>query len=245
MTESTDKDDKARFNERRYSDEASYSSSDYRLKNILRLIGTGHKVLDVGCYSGALGRLIADNGNDVYGVDLSETSVNLAIKKGIKAFKIDAENSLPFSTDLFDVVFVGEMIEHVYDTDRFLQEVKRVLRPDGYLILTTPNLASLGRRLLLILGKNPLVETSLKGNSAGHIRYFVNDSLFGLLKENNFATIDHMSDIINFDNKGKYGSVLLAKVFPTLGRTIIVKAKNVKAPEVRKPFSQPPIENSN
>lgn len=223
------KETKARFYERRYSGEALYSPADQvRLKIILSLIGTGRKVLDIGCYSGVVSSLIAKNGNDVYGVDLSEPSVELAKKKGIKAYVIDAEHILPFPADFFDTVFAGEIIEHIFDTDRVLEEIKRVLKPDGHLVLTTPNLASLGRRLLLFLGKNPLTETSLSDNAAGHIRYFIKETLFKLLIAHKLVITDYMSDVVNFDNSGRHFSRRLAKTFPTLGKTIIVKAQNKK-----------------
>lgn len=117
----------ARFNERRYSDEAIIANSDRpRVNVVLKMIGSKCRVLDIGCYSGLIGSLIAANGNDVYGVDLSETSVNLAKQKGINAYHIDVSNVLPFVFNFFDVVFAGEVIEHVYGTDGFLQEIKSI-----------------------------------------------------------------------------------------------------------------------
>jgi len=125
----------------------------------------------------------------------------------------------------FDVVFAGEIIEHIYDTDAFLQEVYRVLKYDGDLILTTPNLATLGRRILLLFGKNPLIENSLRrDDSSGHIRYFIIETLLELLSLNGFKVVKVASTVINFTKNGSIKTRMLAKLFPSLGSTIIIKA---------------------
>jgi len=221
------------FNNERYSKVQPFSDSDeVKMDIILKLIGTGMKVLDVGCYDGNISSLIMQNGNDVYGVDISENAIELAKQRGIKAYVANAEHELPFSNNIFDTVFAGEIIEHIFDTQKFLQEIKRVLKANGTIILTTPNLATLGRRLLLLFGKNPIIETSCgkvvlgnrKEDAAGHIRYFVKDTLFELLESCGFRIDIFTSNIVNFNHTGKHYSVNLAKIFPTLGKTLIVKA---------------------
>jgi 2-polyprenyl-3-methyl-5-hydroxy-6-metoxy-1,4-benzoquinol methylase len=189
------------------------------------LIGNGKKVLDLGCYDGTVGSLLQRNGNEVYGVDISEKPVQLAKQKGIEAYVADIEDGIPFPENSFDVVFAGELIEHVFDTVKFLEEVRRMLKKDGYLVLTTPNLASLGRRVLLLFGRNPNMEPSLEEGASGHIRYFVKDSLFNLLESHGFI-IDHFtSDVINFNNSGKHFSTKIARMSPSLGKTLIIRAR--------------------
>ena len=189
------------------------------------MVGSGKKVLDVGCGSGEIGVLLIAQGNEVFGIDVSTSCVELAIKKGIKARVCDfTKDSLPFDT-MFDVVLAGEVIEHLYDTQYFLNNVFTWLKNDGFLVLSTPNVATLGRRLLLLVGKNPHLEFSLENNAAGHIRYFTKDALFCLLLAVGFEIVEFVSDVVNFDGKGKLSSTLLAKLFPTLGRTLIVKCK--------------------
>jgi len=216
-----------RFHEERFSKEwilPSGHGDNVRIGIVLSLIGKKKRVLDVGCYDGTISKLIMNNDNEVYGVDVSSKGVELAKQKGIKAIVHDVEESLPFPENFFDVVFIGEVIEHVFDTDRFLEEIKRALKVKGYLIITTPNLASLGRRILLLIGKNPLVETRANETASGHIRYFVKHSLYELLESHQFKIDGFTSDAVNFDNSGKHFSTKLAKVFPALGKTLIVKA---------------------
>ena len=57
--------------------------------------------------------------------------------------------------DFVDAVVAGDVIEHIFDTDMFLSELHRILRPGGVLILTTPNLAWWWSRLRLLAGRPP------------------------------------------------------------------------------------------
>ncbi|MCL5985047.1 MAG: class I SAM-dependent methyltransferase [Actinobacteria bacterium] len=215
------------FNERRYGKEWQPGpSGGPRIEAIIKLAGSGGKVLDVGCGDGTISRIVQDAGNDVYAIDISETAVQLAKAKGINAIRIDLENEdkLPFEDDFFDVAIMAEIIEHFFDTDYFLAKIKRVLKNGGHIVLTTPNLASLGRRLLLLWGRDPLTEVRIEDNSAGHVRYFTKETLFQILKANNFKIVNFYSDVVNFDNSGRIYSIMLARLIPTLGRTLIVRA---------------------
>ena len=197
-----------------------------RIETIVRLAGRGRRILDVGCYDGHIGKLLLNNGNEVYGVDFSQGAVSLASAKGIRAIMADIEeDSLPFEKGFFDCIIAAEIIEHIIDTDSFLEKLKALLVDKGDLIITTPNLATLGRRLMLLCGKNPLIEVSCQGEAAGHIRYFVKESLFDLLDKHGLEIDGFFSDGINFDSKGKLFLRWPARILPSFGKTLIVKAK--------------------
>lgn len=201
------------------------NASDFvRIKILLDLIGSGKKVLDVGCYDGTISALIKEGGNEVLGVDISERAVELAKGKGIEARVADMSNRLPFPDSFFDVIFAGEVVEHILDVDFLMAEIKRALKEHGFVVITTPNLASLGRRILLLLGKNPLIEVRWTKESAGHIRYFTKWTLIELLKAHAFRIDVFRSDVVNFDNSGRHFSTRLVKLFPSLGRTLIIRA---------------------
>jgi len=218
--------DTAYFNSIRYAKAQSLEySGRVRVEKILDLIGSKRTVLDVGCGDGSIAKLIKANGNNVYGLENSSGAVQLAFEKGIsvKEFNVEEEKWPGFGFK-FDVVFAGEIIEHLFNTDKFLQNIYSVLKDDGCLVLTTPNIATLGRRIMLLLGINPLIETTARENDAGHIRYFTKASLVKLLIENGFMVTRFQSDVINFSNTGRYYTKLIPKIFPTLGRTLIFKA---------------------
>ena len=122
---------------------------------------TGYKfktVLDAACGSGWLGKLVKDEwGVQIYGVDISKKGVMLANKSGVMAKVGDIAKKIPYKDKSFDLVFSSETIEHLYNPDKFLKEIRRVLKPKGLLVLTTPNLASWLNRILFLFGIYPLV----------------------------------------------------------------------------------------
>ena len=193
-------------------------------------MGQNNKILDIGCYNGTLGSKFREMNNEVYGIEINQQVAELAKKKGILVKVQDIESKFDFKSDFFDVVFAGEVIEHIVDTDFFIDEIKRVLKPNGILILTTPNTASLGRRLLLLMGRNPILEASFTypvNSTSGHLRYFTKDLLLNFLKYKGFEIIELTSDVVNFVSSGKISSKFLADILPTIGRDLIVKAKKM------------------
>ncbi|MCS7122121.1 MAG: class I SAM-dependent methyltransferase, partial [Archaeoglobaceae archaeon] len=126
------------------------------------------KILDVGCGDGKFTKLIAEacRAKEVYGLEISEIGVEMAKRNGINCSKCDVDvENFPFDSNYFDAVFAGEIIEHLYDPDHFLEEVHRVLKPDGIFVLTTPNLASIHNRIALLLGYQPFpIGISLRLN---------------------------------------------------------------------------------
>lgn len=199
-----------------------------RTKLLLSWIGTGKKILDLGCYDGRDSVLFKKQGNEVYGVDKTKSALAKAKKLGIKTYHLDIEKQpWPFKKEFFDVMIAGEIIEHLVDTDRFLKNIYRILKSNGVLILTTPNLASLGRRLLLLLGKNPYIEVSKHKEvngfpPVGHVRYFVKETLQKLLAYHGFVIEELTSDNLYF---GLGWSQIIPKYIPSLGWRFIVRAR--------------------
>jgi methionine biosynthesis protein MetW len=198
------------------------------LETIDRLDLRNSNILDIGCYDGTFLSLIKNRDNNFIGVEASDWGAEKSKKTGIhvQQYFFDGNTKFPFEDSFFDVVIAGEIIEHVYDTDYFLFEIYRILKTGGKLLISTPNIASFGRRIFLLFGINPIIEISPnEPDSSGHIRYFTFKTLRNLLKKNKFKIISSRSDCINFTGNGKIKSVLLAKLFPKLGASIIYYAK--------------------
>lgn len=182
-------------------------------------------ILDIGCHDGTFLSLIKNRRNFFFGLDASDWAADQCLDKDIKfsQYFFDDKSPLPHKNEFFDLVIAGEIIEHIYDTDFFLEEIRRVLKPDGRLLLSTPNIASLGRRALLLFGANPLIETSPnEPESAGHIRYFTFKTLKRLLKKHGFKILSFRSDCVNFSNSETKRSALLARIFPKFGASLIL-----------------------
>ena len=212
------------FNSKRYT-AFDDTQDDLRIKRVLPLIVNAGNVLDVGCLDGTISVLLGKQGNKVYGIDASEPAVEKAKAKGIEACLGNIEERMPFSDQMFDLVFAGEIFEHIFDIDFLIDEIYRVTKKSGYLVATTPNLAAFGRRLMLLINRNPNIEISFTGSAAGHIRYFIKQTLDDLLVKHGFRVTHFTSDTVNFNRSGTIHSCWLAHAFPSLGRTLIVKAQ--------------------
>ena len=98
--------------------------------------------------------------------------------KGYRALNIDvSSDKLPFPNNYFDLVFAGEVIEHLWNPDFAFREMYRVTRVGGNILLTTPNLASWYNRLLLLVGLTPInVEVSTEANLGRRFKFLGNKS---------------------------------------------------------------------
>jgi methionine biosynthesis protein MetW len=118
----------------------------------------GERLLDIGCGDGDITRLLKERARakEAFGVDIAPEAVKAACGKGIEASKLDIDEAgLPFEDNYFDIVYCGEIIEHVFDPDHLLDEIHRVLKAEGTCVLTTPNLAGWPNRFVLLLGYQP------------------------------------------------------------------------------------------
>ncbi|HUD20147.1 MAG TPA: class I SAM-dependent methyltransferase [Patescibacteria group bacterium] len=190
-----------------------------KIEFLIKETGEHKTVLDVGCNDGFISKKLLANSNIVYGVDIVKNNLLKAKEAGIKAYYHDIESGrMPFKENMFDVVILGDIIEHVFDTDALLKESYRLLKKRGKLIVTTPNVASIGRRLMLLFGVSPYLEYSphLTTNglpSVGHIRYYTQSTLESQLKVNKFLSIHTIGDKFNI---GLIRSRILGVMLPSV-----------------------------
>lgn len=101
----------------------------------------GKRVLDVACGEGYGTNLLAQRAKSVVGVDIAPEAVIHAADKYGRTYLAGSCTALPFETDSFDVVVSFETLEHIGEADQlqFLAEIRRVLAPEGLLIICTPD----------------------------------------------------------------------------------------------------------
>ncbi|KKM84301.1 hypothetical protein LCGC14_1300640 [marine sediment metagenome] len=92
----------------------------------------------------------------------------------------------------FDVIIASQLIEHLRNTDNLIKEMHRVLKPSGYAVVSTPNLASWHNLVYLLLGKQPDVATVSDElypwkEKPGHCRIFTATELIKLLEFHGFV----------------------------------------------------------
>jgi len=109
------------------------------------------KVLDAGAGEGALSYKLQELGFDIVACDI--TPENFKVKE-IPCEEVNLNNDLPYDNNFLDYFVAVEVIEHLENPWHFVREVSRVLKPNGRLILTTPNINSISSRTLFLYNLN-------------------------------------------------------------------------------------------
>jgi ubiquinone/menaquinone biosynthesis C-methylase UbiE len=140
-----------RLREANESVEFSYALHEYKLH-------TSHRVLDVGCGNGYVLSRYAKGGAEVYGVDLTQAGIDLCRRRfelsGIRgSFTVGSAEDLPYPSDTFDVVCSMGVLHHTPDTPKAVDEIFRVLKPGGRLIVMFYHRNSAKYRVNLFLRK--------------------------------------------------------------------------------------------
>ncbi|WP_200308042.1 class I SAM-dependent methyltransferase [Streptomyces adelaidensis] len=157
-------------------------------------------VLDIGCGDGTAAATAAPflTGHRIIGIDWSQDALRRARARLPYAVRGElADGGLPFRSESADAVLFSEVIEHLVDPDGALDEIRRVLRPGGHLMLSTPNLAAWYNRALLLAGVQPVFsEVSLRGihgrpgsEVVGHLRLYTARALREFVAASGFEVV--------------------------------------------------------
>jgi SAM-dependent methyltransferase len=115
------------------------------------------RLLDLGCNDGEWTLRLAEclKTSEISGVEVSPVHAQKARSRGVKVVEANLNGKIPLPDAAFDVVHANQVIEHLYNTDMFATEIKRLLAPGGYAIISTNNLASLHNIASLAFGCQP------------------------------------------------------------------------------------------
>ena len=112
-----------------------------------KFLGSNRKeglILDVGCGVGQVVTKIAEDGSECVGVDISPIAIRTAIKESRKnlnaLFIVASGYNLPFKRETFNTVGCFDILEHLDDPEKCLNEMLQVLKPNGTIIIASPNL---------------------------------------------------------------------------------------------------------
>jgi SAM-dependent methyltransferase len=147
---------------------------------LLANVEAGQRVLDLGCGEGAFTAALVEAGTNAVGVEVAARAVERARRAhpGLDFRHVPIDAPLPFEDASFDAVWVSEVLEHVADTARFLSEARRVLKPGGLLLVTTPPAG----RVRMLRGWPP----DPRGD---HLRFYTARSLRALLADFGFEDV--------------------------------------------------------
>lgn len=146
--------------------------------------GENHRVLDIGCQGGDLCYQLMQCGHEPYGIDVVEELVAEARSKypQISFECANCEQKLPFADKHFDVVWAGDVIEHIRFTGVFVNEVNRVLKVGGLFVLTTPMHNRLKNLIVALYNFEKHFDPDFP-----HLRFYTLKSLQAVLRKRGFS----------------------------------------------------------
>ena len=140
-------------------------------KNILDLLEENKNciLLDLGCDDGTWTMQLAKKikTKNIHGVEIVEKRKIEAEKKGIEVAKNDLNYAFPYPVNFFDVVHSNQVIEHLSDVENFVKEIFRILKPNGYVVISTENGSSWHNIFASILGWQIFSLTNITCISGG------------------------------------------------------------------------------
>lgn len=132
------------------------SATNTNKLNILSLLerNSKAKLLDLGCNDGKWTKDLAEviGTSNQYGIEIVDKAIEKCRKNKVKVKKGDLNRKFPFDSSYFDVVHANQVIEHVAFIDAFIDEIYRVLKPSGYVIISTENASSWHNIFASIMG---------------------------------------------------------------------------------------------
>lgn len=188
------------------------------IEDALRAAAPVGRLLDLGCDDGELTMRLADaaGATKILGVEVVPERAELARKRGVDARVASLNERLPLDDASIDTVVSNQVIEHLADTDNFVLEIQRILRPGGLAVISTENLASWHNVGALLFGWQPFSLTNVSSRSAGlgnpvalhrgegefakpweHLRVFAYRGLKELFELNGF-------DVLGVEGSGYY-----------------------------------------
>lgn len=141
------------------------NAAEELINNIFKLLEENSKAifLDCGCDEGDFSIEIANRikAKKIYGIDIIKERYSKAEEKGIIVKSSDLNEPFPFASESIDVLHANQVIEHLWNLDNFVRESYRVLKPNGYAVISTENLASWHNIFSLLLGFQPFSLTNI------------------------------------------------------------------------------------
>jgi methionine biosynthesis protein MetW len=175
----------------KFWDKPLTSFSDYDRNGVLPyffpVVTSPVSVLDLGCGDGAVSEWLSRRGYLVTALDFNESALAKARSRGLSSVLLgDLEQPLPFENGSFDFVFWGDVIEHVFDVEGALREIRRILKTEGKLVLSCPNVSYWKFRVCYFLkGEIASIDTVFEEPwERQHIRFLNTKDVARLLCKN-------------------------------------------------------------
>ncbi len=161
------------------------------LKKMLCLIGENKRVIDFGCATGYFARLLTNRGCEVIGVEVNPKAAKVAKKYCDKVIVADLDfvslNDILSKHILdkkFDVAVFGDVLEHLRNPWKVLEETRNILELQGYVVASIPNIAHGAIRLALLQGNFEYKQLGILDNT--HLRFFTRKTVEELFEDSGY-----------------------------------------------------------
>ena len=206
--------------------------------SLLPYIPSAESLLDVGCGDGtktmSYAKELSIGKDSVYGIEQQPHYVELAAHH-LHVVQVDLERDrFPFKDEELDVIVCNQVLEHLKNIFLPLQEMARILKTGGYLLIGIPNLAAIQNRFLLLLGRQPMCNAIL----GPHVRCFTTRGFADFLGLNkDFELVRIMgASLYPFPYPiVKYGAVY----FPGLSSYTFYLLRKVRHSQVQQGWEEP------
>jgi 2-polyprenyl-3-methyl-5-hydroxy-6-metoxy-1,4-benzoquinol methylase len=168
--------------------------------DVVTLVGEGVRVLELGPATGYMSRALADRGCEVVGIEIdpgmAEQAAHFCERMIVGDIdSLDLEQEL--GDDRFDVIVAADVLEHLRDPLRALVRLREFLKPDGYLVISIPNVAHGSVRLALLGGHFDYSNSGLLDST--HLRFFTRETFEKLLDEAELGLAELHRHDLNLD----------------------------------------------
>jgi 2-polyprenyl-3-methyl-5-hydroxy-6-metoxy-1,4-benzoquinol methylase len=157
------------------------------------------KILDVGCGYGLLSKELKKTYPklDLYGIEHAKETSHSS-QKILKLLQYNIEDIAlirrKLKTQKFDIIIFSDVLEHLYDPVGIIKSYQSLLKEDGIIVVTVPNIANIFNRIALLFGFFNYSETGVMDKT--HIRFFNRKNLKQLAKESNLKIVSEKYDSI-------------------------------------------------
>jgi O-antigen biosynthesis protein len=188
------------------------------LKKMLDLIDGGKDVIDFGCATGYFSNLLRNKGCTVTGVEVNIDAAKYCRKVIVADLDFTSVTDLVVG-EKFDVAVFGDVLEHLRNPWKVLEETRSILKDDGYVVASIPNIAHGSVRLALLQGRFEYTECGILDNT--HIRFFTRDTVEQLFKKSGYLAsivdrtkLDFLSDshAIPKNNRYEFSDDIIKKI---------------------------------
>lgn len=147
-------------------------------------IRPGNTVLDVGCNTGMLGKVLSKK-NTLDGIDINSKALSKAKPYYRHLYQIDLSNADNLNIKgKYDYIVLSDILEHLPRPDLLLKKLKKLLNTNGTIICSLPNIARLEIRLQLLFGKFDYTKAGILNSD--HLRFFTRKSAKELFIDSGF-----------------------------------------------------------